>query len=614
MSATSYRSVDDSSPLPPFEASHSAYKLSNERAAYQVASFGISSGGVSPTGAGLSTPLASALGRAGMSGSAPLGGAQAQQESAFGVTGISGNAAGSSGGGISGSAPALSGDAQAQQESLNRPTESPMPGPVPALNDLTASTDAQQPPPPLPPPPPGDPEPGTILVPAGNAVHSGLASHISRGHLVVASNNHHLMHVDGTPFFYLADTAWNASRVGREGIDLYLEDRRAKGFTAVQVVSKAFATDNTIPPNFYGDRPFIGDNPAQPNPAYFAHIDYIIDKAAEKGIYVAFLPWWSNYPINETFFDTTTAFNYGRFLGQRYVNRPNVIWVMGGDGAADRNGAPHLWQAMADGIRNGDGGKFLMTYHSSDEFNGGVQTPPYINFAMAHTGHYAFDNHLSFDWITEHYPLRPIMDGEARYEDDLTLERLPHDGYSTRQAAYWSVFAGALGHTFGNLCIIFFSDPAWNASGFWEQSRYQGYTPARSGTNWTAALNTEGQRSMAHLRKLIDSRPFGALIPDQGLVTDALAGASHIRAARGANYAYVYSATGEPFTVNMGRISGSQVKAYWFDPENGEVTFVGRFANSGQRTFQPPVTPGRGSDRVLILDDAGANYPLPGAV
>jgi hypothetical protein len=95
-------------------------------------------------------------------------------------------------------------------------------------------------------------------------------------------------------------------------------------------------------------------------------------------------------------------------------------------------------------------------------------------------------------------------------------------------------------------------------------------------------------------------------------VTDALAGASHIRAACGAN-CYVYSATGEPFTVNMGRISGLQVKVYWFDPRNGKVTFVGRFANSGQRTFQPPVTPGRASDMVLILDNAGANYPVHGA-
>jgi Putative collagen-binding domain of a collagenase len=131
---------------------------------------------------------------------------------------------------------------------------------------------------------------------------------------------------------------------------------------------------------------------------------------------------------------------------------------------------------------------------------------------------------------------------------------------------------------------------------------------------WFQVQNSEGAKGIAHLRKLIDSRPFMQLAPDQGLVTDALSGGAHIRAARGQGYAYVYSAEGRPFTVNMGRITGSQVKAYWFDPKNGKVTFVGRFANSGQRTFQPPVTPGRGSDMVLILDDAGANYPLPGAV
>src|SRR5215207_981057 len=84
-------------------------------------------------------------------------------------------------------------------------------------------------------------------------------------------------------------------------------------------------------PNFYGDTIFIGNNPASPNPVYFAHIDYIIDKAAEKGIYVAFLPFWTNNEYNETVFNATTAFNYGRFLGLRYANRTNIIWVMGGD-------------------------------------------------------------------------------------------------------------------------------------------------------------------------------------------------------------------------------------------------------------------------------------------
>jgi Protein of unknown function (DUF4038) len=85
--------------------------------------------------------------------------------------------------------------------------------------------------------PPGDPEPGTILVPAGNVVHSGLASDIAGGHLVVAPDNHRLMHADGTSFLYLADTAWLITRISRESVDAYLEDRRAKGFTAIQMTA-----------------------------------------------------------------------------------------------------------------------------------------------------------------------------------------------------------------------------------------------------------------------------------------------------------------------------------------------------------------------------------------
>jgi hypothetical protein len=128
--------------------------------------------------------------------------------------------------------------------------EAPPPGDSTALTILVPS---QPSPPPPPPPPPGDPGPGTILVPAGNALHSGLASDIGRGHLVVAPDNHLLMHVDGTPFVYLADTAWRLTGVSREGIDLYLEDRRAKGFTVIQMgVSIFFGAVGD--PNFYGNK------------------------------------------------------------------------------------------------------------------------------------------------------------------------------------------------------------------------------------------------------------------------------------------------------------------------------------------------------------------------
>ena len=99
-------------------------------------------------------------------------------------------------------------------------------------------------------------------------------------------------------------------------------------------------------------------------------------------------------------------------------------------------------------------------------------------------------------------------------------------------------------------------------------------------------------------------------VPDQTLLTEAYEGADRIQATRGKDYAFVYSTTGKPFTVNMGKISGKEVKATWYDPRTGNSTAFGKFKNTGSQLFTPP-TNGRNNDWVLILDDTAKNYPAP---
>jgi hypothetical protein len=73
----------------------------------------------------------------------------------------------------------------------------------------------------------------------------------------------------------------------------------------------------------------------------------------------------------------------------------------------------------------------------------------------------------------------------------------------------------------------------------------------------------------------------------------------------------VYTATGNKFTVNLGKISGSDLKAYWYNPRNGSSTSLGTVRNSGTREFTPQFV-GLGSDWVLVLDDASKGYAAPG--
>ncbi|MGH9428788.1 MAG: putative collagen-binding domain-containing protein, partial [Terriglobia bacterium] len=84
-----------------------------------------------------------------------------------------------------------------------------------------------------------------------------------------------------------------------------------------------------------------------------------------------------------------------------------------------------------------------------------------------------------------------------------------------------------------------------------------------------------------------------------------------IQATRGKDYAMVYSTSGSRIDVHLGRISGEQVHAWWFDPRTGEARDIGTRPNRGDASFQPPSL-GLGQDWVLVLDDASKNYPPPG--
>ena len=199
-------------------------------------------------------------------------------------------------------------------------------------------------------------------------------------------------------------------------------------------------------------------------------------------------------------------------------------------------------------------------------------------------------------------PIKPVLDGEPLYEDHPVCFNANDLGtssaYDVRKHAYLDVFAGAFGHTYGCHDI------------------WQMYAPHRTPVNgphypWYVALDLPGASQMIYLRNLIESRPMFDRVPDQSLIDDARGTNDRVQATRGNDYIFVYSAQGKPFGVNATKITGKEVNATWYNPRNGETKDAGRFPNKGQREFIPPDS-GYGHDWVLIIDDSGKNYPLPG--
>ena len=429
----------------------------------------------------------------------------------------------------------------------------------------------------------------------------------------VSKNQRYLETADGKPFFWMGDTAWELfHRLSREEADLYLKNRAEKGFTVIQAVVLA-ELDGLHDPNYYGEVPLENDDPTQPREVYFQHVDYIIRKAEQLGLYIGLLPTWGDkvfkdqWGVGPEIFNPTNAKTYGRWIGNRYKNQKNIIWIIGGDRNPRNETEVAIWRSMAEGITEAVGGnnKALMTFHpqpnsvqdggSSKWFHNDV----WLDFNMFQTGH-CRENNL-WDRMEHVYnlkPVKPVLDGETLYEDHPVCFNAQDLGissaYDIRKHAYIDVFAGAFGHTYG-------CHDVW-----------QMYAPHRTPINgphypWYVALDLPGASQMKFLRQLIESRPMFDRVPDQSLVTNSLGANDRIQAARGNDYLFVYSSQGKNITVNTSKISGREVIAYWYNPRKGEWNEIGTFAKKNQQEFVPPTT-GYGQDWVLVIDDASKNY------
>lgn len=358
------------------------------------------------------------------------------------------------------------------------------------------------------------------------------ARSFSRGRIVVHPGGRYLQYADGRPFFYLGDTAWELfHRTTREEARLYLEDRARKGFTVIQAVCLA-ECDGLRVPNAYGDLPFADAGFTRPNERYFAYVDEVVAMADSLGLVIGLLPAWGDKfclkwgPGPEIFTTGGRAEAFGRYLGERYRTRRNIIWILGGDRPPE--GRELILRAFARGIACGVAGRedysaCLITYHPWGKSSSGdwLHDEPWLAFNMQQNGHaYDFDlwERIARDYARR--PVKPVLDGEPIYEEhpiDFDREKYgTSEALHVRRAFYHEVFSGACGHTYGCHAV-------WQ---MWEPGRYAPVTgPVRS---WRESLSLPGAYQVCYGRELIESRPFFRRIPDQALSPGMLAGGTGV--------------------------------------------------------------------------------------
>src|SRR5215472_2135518 len=187
----------------------------------------------------------------------------------------------------------------------------------------------------------------------------------------IGPNHRHLVDQSGNPFLVQGDAPWSLiSGLTREEAEGYLETRRRQGFNSiiVNLIEHKFRG----PVNRYGEGPFSAPGDfSTPNDRYFDHADWVIRKAAEKGIQVFLAPIYLGYiGTDEGWIEEAIANGpekcraWGRYVGKRYRDFDNLVWIIGGD--RNPESAREDVDAVALGIKEFDT-RHLFTAHCHPE-------------------------------------------------------------------------------------------------------------------------------------------------------------------------------------------------------------------------------------------------------
>jgi hypothetical protein len=228
-------------------------------------------------------------------------------------------------------------------------------------------------------------------------------------------------------------------------------------------------------------------------------------------------------------------------------------------------------RAAVQGLREGDGGVHFITLHPDPSPNSSsfMHAESWLSFNTLQTWSTGFMNYGMVRADYDRTPVKPVVDGEARYEEEDGTTPL-----EVRRAGYWACFAG----------------------GFPSYGHRDNWMSPQTWRNWIGA---PGAMQIKILGDVFRSITWWRLVPDPSIFIDS---AKENVAARSADsdWMLAYLTGGASVTLNLDRITASdKARAWWIDPRTGERTKIGTFTTSGAGVFLPP---GGWEDAVLLLE------------
>ena len=398
------------------------------------------------------------------------------------------------------------------------------------------------------------------------------------GPIRVSKSRTFLEHADGTPFFWLADTGWNAGLLSTpEEFDHYISQRVRQRFTAVQWV----ATQWRASPQ--GDRlhelAYTGSERIAINPAFFQRLDAKVDALNRAGLLSAPVMLWaiaggSNPAVNPGLsLPDDQAIRLAQYMVARWQGH-DVLWILPGDGDY-RGGKAEKWKRIGRAAFGQSphapvvlhpGGMHWVLQEFLDE--------PWVDIHGYQSGH--GDDEKTLRWMTEGppaqdwklAPTKPFINLEPPYENHIAYQsKLPIPPLTVRRAVYWSLLnAPTAGVTYGGHGV-------WG----WDDGTQPPTDHKNSGIPlpWKQALVMPAAEQMAHVAALFTSIEFWRLRPAQDLLANqpgADTAARHIMVAASPERDIVVAYTPEVATIALKADGFPLGRADWHNPRTGERT------------------------------------------
>ncbi|MEN6546927.1 MAG: DUF4038 domain-containing protein [Armatimonadia bacterium] len=421
------------------------------------------------------------------------------------------------------------------------------------------------------------------------------------GSVGLSADRHHFAHRDGTPFFWLADTAWNgALKSDPQEWESYLKHRAKQRFTAVQVVTTQWRANQT-------DRVFTLDGELRVLPEAFQRLDARLGATNDHGLIAAPVMLWALTKDDPgVYLSEEDAIALGRYQQARW-GAYQVMWILGGDGRY-LEGDVTRWHRIGRGIFSPPFGARaslparLVTMHPCGtswvvkEF----RHEPWFGFHGYQSGHGDSDDHLRWlingppdqPWQAE--PVHPIVNLEPNYETHISYHSKRRiTPQQVRRAAYWSLLVTPpAGITYGNNSV-------------WWWGRQPEVPLAHDAIGvvdpWQAGLDLPGVGNMTVLRDFFESLPWPQLRPAQQLLATQPGDEDpnrHVMAAATTDgtVAVIYTPVGGELSLVLKGLT-LPLQAQWFSPRNGDYTAAGQVTSPNARMTTPDH-----EDWVLLLN------------